>query len=435
MRDTASTDETRPPVVDPAAARLRWLVLGLVFLAGALNYADRQIIALLKPVIEHDLGWSNADYAAVLQAFQLCNAAALIPAGWLIDRMGVRAGYVLGVGSWSLAAMAHGVAVTLAQFTGARALLGVTEATQAPAALKSVAAWFPLEERSAAMGFVNTAPNIGNVVAPLVVPALALAFGWRPAFVIVGGAGALWILLWLAVGRVAPLPAALAPSAKSSGSAGLSGRAWLDMLADRRTWAVAGAKFLSDQSWWFLLFWAPDFFHRRFGLTLGGVGGPLALTYLLAAGGAFAGGLAATALLRRGVRLGVARKAMLAVAFLVVSPIAAAQFAPGAWSAALILGVALAGHQAFSTNIFAMSADIFPPAVMGTAIGVASTMGTLGGMGILALAGWSLDHGHGYGPMFLSCTLGYPAALAWIHLMLPVIRPWTGPAPAEPATL
>jgi len=428
-----STNDARAAA---GAARLRWLVLGLVFMAGALNYADRQIIALLKPVIEHDLGWSNSDYAGVLQAFQLCNAAALIPAGWLIDRLGVRAGYALGVGTWSLAAMAHGLATTLAQFTGARALLGITEATNAPAALKSVAAWFPLEERSAAMGFINTAPNIGNVVAPLVVPALALAFGWRPAFVIVGAAGAVWITLWLALGRVAPLPPTLGPAAAETAAApaALTGRAWLAMLADRRTWAVAGAKFLSDQSWWFLLFWAPDFFHRKFGLTLGGVGGPLALTYLLAAGGAFLGGLAATALLRRGVRIGVARKAMLAIAFLIVSPIAAAQLAPDAWSAALILGVALAGHQAFSTNIFAMSADIFPPAVMGSAVGVASTTGTLGGMGILALAGWSLDHGHGYGPMFLSCTLGYPAAIAWIHLMLPVIRPWSPDAAEAPGT-
>jgi ACS family hexuronate transporter-like MFS transporter len=405
-----------------AAPRLRWLVMGLVFMAGALNYADRQIIAILKPVIESQLHWSNGDYAGVLQAFQLLNAAALIPAGWLVDRMGVRAGYAVGVGTWSLAAMAHGLAQTLAHFTWARGLLGITEATNAPAALKSVAAWFPLTERSLAMGFINTAPNVGNVVAPLVVPALALAFGWRPAFMIVGAAGLVWVTAWLAVGRRAPAPVALRAT-----TAGLSRADWLGVLGDRRTWAVAGAKFLSDQSWWFLLFWAPDFFHRRFDLGLGGVGGPLALTYALAALGAFSGGWATSILLARGVKLGVARKAMLAIAFLIVSPISAAQLATDPWVAALILGVALAGHQAFSTNIFALSADIFPTPVMGSAIGIASTTGTLGGMGILALAGWSLDHGHGYGPMFISCTLGYPAALAWIHFMLPVIRAWTPP--------
>ncbi len=418
MRDTVSIDEAPPGDVGRSAARLRWLVLILVFMAGALNFADRQIIALLKPVIEHDLRWTDEDYAWVISIFQLANAAALIPAGWLLDRTGVRTGYALGVGSWSLAAMGHGLAQTVGQFGLVRGLLGVTEATNAPAALKSVAAWFPLEERSLAMGFINVAPNIGNVIAPLAVPALALAFGWRPAFVIVGAAGAVWVAAWLAAGRAAPVPAALL--ARTTG-AGL--KDWLEALVDRRTWAVAGAKFLSDQSWWFLLFWAPDFFHRRFHLGLGGVGGPLALTYALAAVGAFAGGWAATALLRRGVKLGVARKAMLTVGFLIVAPIATAQLATDPWIAALILGVALAGHQAFSTNIFAMAADIFQPKVMGSAMGIASTAGTLGGMGILALAGWSLYHGHGYGPMFLSCTLGYPAAIAWIHFMLPVIRP------------
>nr|QQZ50045.1 MFS transporter [Phenylobacterium glaciei] len=184
-----------------AASNLRWVVLGLVFFASAINYADRQIIALLKPVLEADLGWSNSDYAGIIEKFQLATALSLMLAGWFVDRVGVRRGYAWGVGVWSLAAMAHGVAYTIGHFTGARIVLAVAETVNTPAAIKTTTAWFPAKERSLAMGIVNAAPNLGAIFVPLLAPALALALGWRAAFLITGGIGFLWLAVWLVMGK------------------------------------------------------------------------------------------------------------------------------------------------------------------------------------------------------------------------------------------
>jgi ACS family hexuronate transporter-like MFS transporter len=412
--------------VAPAAPRLRWLVLALVFAASAINYADRQIIALLKPVIEQDLGWSDGDYSHLVSAFQLATAASLLIAGWFVDRVGVRRGYGWGVAVWSLAAMAHGVARTLAQFTWVRIVLGVAETVNTPAAVKTTAAWFPARERSLAMGIVNAAPNIGAITVPLLVPALALAVGWRAAFMVTGGLGFVWLALWLILGKRSE--AAEAAGEVDVAAAEGAKTPWLSLVADRRTWAVAGAKVLTDQAWWFLLFWAPDFFHRQYGLGLGELGPPLAIVYGLAAVGSLAGGAIANRLLTLGVSVNRTRKGVMLGAAILVTPIPFVLGLESYWLAACLLGVALAGHQAFSTNIFAFTADIFPAPVIGSVIGIAATAGTLGGMGILEFTGWTLDRGGGYLPMFLICACAYLLALVWIHVLVPVIA-----QPAETA--
>lgn len=401
-----------------APSKLRWLTLALVFAASAINYADRQIIALLKPVLEAELGWSQADYSHLISAFQLATAASLIAAGFLVDKIGWRRGYAWGVSVWSLAAMAHGIARTLGQFTIARAVLGAAETINTPAAVKTVASIFPLKERSLAHGVANCAPNVGSILVPLIVPALAIAFGWRMAFIITGGTGFIWLVVWLIAGRQGEAPREPSPPAATIGRA-----TWLALLRDRRTWAVAGAKLLSDQSWWFLLFWAPDFFNRRYGLGIGELGPPLALVYGLAAMGALTGGWASTRFLARGHSVNRVRKGVMLAAALLVTPIPFVLLAPSPWIAAVMLGIALFGHQAFSTNLFALTTDVFPAPVVGSVIGIAATVGTLGGMGILEFTGWTLDRGGGYLPMFLVCAVAYLAALAWIHLLLPVIRP------------
>ena len=405
----------------PAVSNLRWVVLGLVFFASAINYADRQIIALLKPVLEADLGWSNSDYAGIIEKFQLATACSLMLAGWFVDRVGVRKGYAWGVGVWSLAAMAHGVAYTIGQFTGARVVLAVAETVNTPAAIKTTSAWFLPRERSLAMGIVNSAPNLGAIFVPLLVPALALALGWRAAFLITGGIGFVWLAVWLVMGKrsdaveeAGEVDVAAVEGAKTP---------WLSLLADRRTWAVAGAKFLTDMGWWFLLFWGPDFFHRQFGLGLDKLGPPLAIVYGLAACGAFGGGYIASRLLAAGINVNLARKGVMLGGALLVLPIPLALGAQNYWIAALILGVALAGHQIFSTNIFAFTADVFPAKVIGAVIGIGGTGGTLGGLGIQSFTGWTLDNGGGYLPMFAVVAGAYLLALLWIHLWVPRIVP------------
>lgn len=404
-----------------AASRLRWVVLALVFTASAINYADRQIIALLKPVLEADLGWTNSDYAGIIEKFQLATALSLMAAGWFVDRVGVRRGYAWGVGVWSLAAMAHGLAYTIGQFTGARVVLAVAETVNTPAAIKTTTAWFPAKERSLAMGIVNSAPNLGAIFVPLLVPALALALGWRAAFLITGGIGFVWLAAWLVMGKRSDA----VEEAGAVDVAAVEGAPtpWLSLLADRRTWAVAGAKFLTDMGWWFLLFWGPDFFHRQFGLGLDRLGPPLAIVYGLAACGSFAGGYIASRLLAAGVNVNLARKGVMLGGALLVAPIPLVLGAQSYWVAALVLGIALAGHQAFSTNIFAFTADVFPAKVIGAVIGIGATAGTLGGLGIQTFTGWTLDNGGGYLPMFAVVAGAYLLALAWIHLLVPRITP------------
>ena len=402
--------------------RLRWMVLALVFMASAINYADRQIIALLKPLIEQDLGWDDVTYGHLVTIFQFATACSLIAAGWFVDRVGIRRGYQVGVGAWSLAAMAHGLAHTFGQFGFVRAALGIAETINSPAAVKTVATWFPAKQRSLAMGIANAAPNIGAIIVPLGVPLLVVAVGWRAAFVITGALGFVWLAVWLVLGKRADAP----PQPVQAVADDAPPTPWLTLLKERRTWAIAGAKALSDLTWGFLLFWAPDFFARQFGLDLDERGKRLALVYGMAGLGALFGGAISNALLGRGVSVNRARKGVLLGAALIVTPIPLVVGVESSWMAALMLGAALAAHQAFSTNVFAFTADIFPARQIGSVIGIGATAGTLASIGILEFAGWTLKNGGGYEPMFILCAVSYLLAVAWIHLMVPKI-----PQPAE----
>lgn len=399
-----------------SATHLRWVILALVFVASAINFADRQIIGILKPLLEKDLGWSPGDYGHVVASFQLATAASLIAAGWVVDRLGIRLGYAWGVAIWSLAAVVHGFARTLGQFSVARAVLGVSESVNTPAAIKTIATWFGPKDRSLALGIVNMAPNIGSISVPLIVGPLAAVVGWRASFILVGSIGFVWLLVWLAFGRrVEPSEAEAEADAPAEGPP----VPWLSLLKDRRTAAIAGAKFLSDQCWVFLLFWAPDFFNKVFHLSVAQFAVPLALVYGLAATGSFVGGSTSSLLVTAGLKPTLARKLVMLGAALLVLPIPLVLHVDSYWTAALILGVALAGHQAFSTNVFALTTDLFPTKVVGSVIGIGATAGTLGGMAILEFAGWTLDHHGGYAPMFAICSVAYLLAVTWVHFLVP----------------
>jgi ACS family hexuronate transporter-like MFS transporter len=395
---------------------LRWLILGLIIAAGVLNYTDRQIIAVLKEIIETDLGWSDQDYGTLASLFQLSAALAFVFTGWIVDRLGVRWANPLGVAAWSLAAMAHGWAPGMAQFIACRIALGATEAMGTPAAVKTIASIFPPNRRSTGFGLSNAASNLGSIVTPLIIPfLLAWGWGWRGAFVIVGLLGLAWAGAWLIATRGMRFGAAPA-SAWSMPSD------YVDVIGDRRTWAIAVAKALSDQTWWLLLFWAPDFFHRRFGLSVAEQASPLAIVYLCAAVGSLVGGAVPARLLERGRRLDPVRKGALLAAALLVTPIPFALFTNDYRVATAILGVALAGHQGFSTNLFALIADVVPRARVGTVASFGALAGNLAGMAILYIAGVLLARGYGYLPLFLVAAMSYLLGLAWIQLLLPRLR-------------
>lgn len=412
-------------IVEGIGNTRRLLIVGLAFTAIMLNYVDRQIIALLKPMLQSEFGWSDRDYSHMASAFQFSAAVAFLGTGWFIDRIGLRRGFAIGVGAWSLAGMAHAFVTSVGGFVGVRAALGAAESIGTPAQVKTAATYFPPEQRSLMLGVGNMASNFGAVVAPLTIPALALALGWRAAFLIAGGLGLVWVLAWFAVTpRTSKTPGA---AGSADGDRGAS-VPWSSLLRDRRQWAVIAAKALSDQVWWFLLFFMPDLFHRMFGMSQGSLGLPIATIYFLAALGSLSGGILPTYLLRRGVDVNRARKGSMLLYALLILPVPLVLLTGDPWVAAGLLGLGLFAHQGFSTNVFAMTADIFPSRMIGTAIGIGAFAGNLSGMGMIELAGWSLDNGHGYTPMLLICGGSYLVALLLIHLLVPKL------VVAEPGT-
>ena len=391
----------------------RWIIVAMVFVAVMLNYVDRQILALLKPTLEAQFRWSDQDYANMGTAFQVATAFAFLGTGWFLDRVGLRIGFALGVLVWSLAGMAHAFATTVPAFFAARILLGIAESVGTPAAVKSAATYFNHKDRQIALGIGNTAPNIGAIVTPLFIPALALAFGWQAAFLVAGGLGLIWVVVWFSI-RIQPVALdAVAPAPVP----------WLKVLWTRGTLAIAIAKVLSDQVWFFMLLWLPDLFHRLFGMEQGKLGLPVALVYLLAACGALTGGFLPSRLMAAGWSVDRARKVTMLGYALLVLPVVFVQSVSSPWSAALLLGLVLFAHQGFSTNVFGVVTDITPARSVGSRIGIAAFCGNLCSIGMIQFQAYALAQGWGYAPALAICAGSYLAALLAIHLLIPRIVP------------
>jgi ACS family hexuronate transporter-like MFS transporter len=401
-RDTATAN---------ARSNLRWAFLVLVFVVTMVSYADRQFLALLKPVLDKQFGWTGADYGLMTTGFQIAIALALLGAGWFMDFIGLRWGFAIGLGGWSAAAMAHAAAATVNQFVAARVALGIFEAVGTPAGMKAVTSFFPPEERTFVIGIGNMAPNVAAMVTPLVVTGLYVAVGWQMTVLLLGAFGFVCLALWLALPthRMEQQPVlASATGAKPA-----------PLLADPRAWALALAKLLTDQAWWFMLFWLPDFLHRRFDLNMGHLGLPVAAIYVMAGAGSLLGGALPGLLAARGVAN--ARSLVMAGAAVTVLPIGGILLVHSLWATVLIAGLALASHQAFATNIFGLAAGWFPAARVGSVIGFAAFFGNIGGALALHAAGVLQSHGSLL-PMFLAAASGY--ALAWltIRLLVPDAR-------------
>lgn len=403
--------------VGELSTRHRGLLFALVITAGVLNLVDRQIIAVLKPTIAADLDWTDDDYGTLAAWFQTGAAVGFLFSGWIADRLGVKWANPVGVAAWSVAALLHGWARTMIEFTSVRIALGATEAMGTPTGTKTVAAVLPPRWRSTGFGATNAASSLGAILAPLAIPAVALWFGWRGTFVAAGIIGLIWAGAWLVVARGVRFTARDAAGDAPLGA--LDG----PILRDRRTWAVAGAKILSDATWWLLLFWLPDFFHRQFGLTGVALGVPLAIAYGGAAIGSLVGGSVSTRLLGQGYPVDRVRKGIMLVAALVVVPIPFALLTHAYGVAVVLMALALAGHQAFSTNLFALIADIVPQRRVGRVTAFGSFCGNVGGIAIAKIAGLTLAAGLGYLPLLLFASIAYLAALGWIQLLLPRLVP------------
>jgi len=404
-------------------ARYRWTICALLFFATTINYVDRQVLGILAPTLQRELGWSEVEYAAIVSWFTLAYALGYVGAGRLLDRIGVRLGFAVSVTVWSIAAMAHALATTAGGFGAARFALGLGESGNFPAAIKGIAGWFPVKERAFAMGIVNAGTNIGALVTPIIVPIIALTWGWRAAFVITGAMGFIWLIFWLKMYR--------SPTVDADGNAIGSGEAesrttvpWSNVLRHRQAWAFIIGKLMTDPVWWFYLFWLPKFLDVRFDVKLAQVAAPLIAIYLLADVGSVGGGWIAGAFMRRGWSVNKARKITMLLAALAIVPTMFAPAASTLWVTVAVVGLAAAAHQWWSTNLFTLPSDMFPQRAIGTVVGIGGFAGAASGFFFQRATGAVLQaNGNNYTPVFLFCGLAYVTALLIIHLLVPRMTP------------
>ena len=395
------------------SARFRWAICGLLFFATTINYIDRQVIGLLKPVFDKDLGWTEAD-SWIVFAFQAAYASAMPAAGRFIDKAGTRLGYLIALAVWSVAAMCHALARNAVQFGVARFALGLGESANFPAALKVVAGSFPLRERTLATGLFNSGANVGAVIAPLGVPWLAIHWGWRSAFLITGAAGALWIVVWWSFYRE-PEGNIQSPN-PSQRSENVY---YTALLSDRVAWAYFIGKFLTDPVWWFFIFWLPGFLSRSYKLDLSSLGLPLVIVYTASSIGSIGGGWLSSALLKYGWSLNAARKTAMLVCALAVTPMMfIGHTRDNLWLAITFISLGANAHQGWSANIFNLPGDLFPRGLVASVVGLGGMGGAIGGMLASPAIGYWLDFSHGsYTPLFVVAGTMYLTSLLIMHLL------------------
>jgi ACS family hexuronate transporter-like MFS transporter len=424
----------------------RWTICALLFFATTINYVDRQVLSLLKPTLQKEFGWSEIDYADIVLAFQFAYAIGLLVAGRVIDRIGTKLGFSLAILLWSVAAVAHALATgigrvvapllalagltysaSVAGFIAVRFLLGLGEAGNFPAAIKTVAEWFPKRERALTTGIFNSGTNIGAIIAPLVVPWLTLTYGWPAAFVVTGALGLLWIVLWWPMyappAQHSRLQADELAYIQSDPPDKVAHVRWLALIPHRQTWAVTAAKGLTDPIWWLYLFWFPDVLSRQYGVQLKGLALPIIVIYQFATVGSIAGGWLSGSLLRRGWSVNGARKTAMLVCALAVVPVAFAAKTPHEWAAVLLVALASAAHQGWSANVFTLASDMFPKPAVASVVGFAGMWGAIGGMLIAKITGYVLQTTGSYHVVFLIAASAYLVAFAIMHVLAPRLEP------------
>jgi ACS family hexuronate transporter-like MFS transporter len=417
---------TERPEITAAAERIgryRWVICALLFAATAINYVDRQMLGVLEPdYLRKEFHWTPSGYAQIVVYFQIAYAIGYLGFGKVVDWIGARLGYAVAVAVWTLFHVLHGGVASASQFAMVRFGLGIGESGNFPAGVKAVTDWFPQKERALAIGVFNAGSNVGAILTPLIVPAITLAYGWRAAFLATGVVSFIWLAAWLALYRHPVTPSGAGGEVSSSGAVPSSagdGVAWRLLLARRETWAVAIAKFLTDPVWWMYLFWLPDFLGKRYGLNLTSFGPPLVVIYLMSDIGSVLGGWASSRLMGLGWTPNRARKMVMLICAVAVTPILGVQWVDRLWPAVLLIGMATAAHQAFSANLLTLPSDLFPPRAVGSAVGIAGMAGALGGMMMAKYAGFVLEAAGSYAPIFAVAGSAYLIALLLLHLLSP----------------
>lgn len=446
-----------------AIGKYRWTICALLFFATTVNYLDRQVLSLLKPVLEDKFGWSNSQYANIASAFQFTYAIAMLFAGRIIDKMGTKKGYTWAIIIWSIGAIIHALAIPIGEglisalgwlgiavipvsvlgFMFSRAILAIGEAGNFPAAIKATAEYFPKKERSFATGIFNSGANVGAILAPLSVPWIEKHWGWQAAFLIIGAVGFLWMFFWLAFyekpEKQKRLSAAeleyINSDAKDTAVADTNEKvSWFKLLGYKQTWAFTFGKFMTDGVWWFFLFWLPAYLKDQYGMTGTEIMLPLAVLYSLTMFGSIGGGYFPTYFINKGYNAYDGRmRAMLLIAIIPLVVLAAQPLGGiSYWMPVILIGIGASAHQAWSANIFTTVSDMFPKKAIASVVGIGGMAGGIGGVIITKIGGALFDHykklGHietGYTIMFAFCAVAYLIAWAVMKSLVPKYKPIT----------
>jgi ACS family hexuronate transporter-like MFS transporter len=408
---------------------IRWQIALLVAMAIAISYLDRQALPVAIKAIAVDIPVSNEQFSQLQSAFLLAYAVMYAGGGKLMDVLGTRRGFTVIMLFWSLACASHGLAVSVGTLALCRALLGAGEGGGFPAATRAVAEWFPVQERSTAMGIINAGTAVGMVVAP---PLIALVLGtsdWRWVFYLTGALGLAWTLWWHLEyfppdrhPRLGDAERKEIQTALPAGAGAEAGLPWLQLLRFRETWGVVVAKFLSDAAWYFYLFWLPKYLYDARGFDIKAVGTFAWIPPLAAGIGCLSGGWLSSRLLQREVPLDRARKIALGVSAVVMPVVLFVPSVPVGWAIALF-SVAYFGQQSWSTLVMVLPADIFPRSSVGAVAGLVGFGGAMGGVVFGQVVGYLLDHGFGYGLVFALAGSFHVVAFGVICLAIPRIAP------------
>lgn len=416
--------ENRPTetLIDKAG-HVRWTICALLFFATTINYIDRQVLGILAPTLQKDIGWNQIDYGYIVTAFQAAYAIGLVTMGRFIDKVGTKIGYGVSIFVWSIAAMGHALVRTVFGFGVARFVLGLGESGNFPAAIKSTAEWFPKKERALATGLFNSGANIGAVIAPLVVPWLTLMWSWREAFIFTGALGFIWVILWIIFYQIPRnhkklTKEELAYIESDPPEPESEKIPWASLLKHKQTWAFVIDKFLTDPIWWFYLYWLPLFLNQRYKLDLAQIGLPLIVIYTMTSIGSIGGGWLSGAFIKRGWSINKGRKVVMLICAIVIVPIVFASVVPE-WWAVILIGIAAAAHQGWSANLFTTASDMFPKRAVASVVGLGGMAGAIGGMLIATAAGIILQFTGSYVALFIVCGTVYLLALLIFHLLVP----------------
>jgi len=408
----------------------RWRILTLLFFATTINYIDRQVIGILKPFIAEDLGWSEADYGYIVTAFQIAYAIGLITTGRLLDKFGVRIGYLWAIIVWSIAGMAHAAARGVASFAAARFALGIGESANFPAAIKSVAEWFPKKERAFATGLFNSGATVGAVTAPLIVSAITLAMGWQWAFIITGALGFIWVILWLFYYQAPEKHPKLSKPEldyinqdEDGNKKSEQALKWRDLFKYRETIAICSTRFISDWVWWFFLFWIPDFLSKTHDVDIKEVVLPLIVIYAVSSIGGIGGGWLSSTFIRKGRSIDYSRKTAILICAVLVLPVMLVSSITNLWVAVGLITLAAAGHQGWAANIFTIVSDIYPKNAVASMIGLSGFTGAIGGALSASFVGLMLETSDSYFLMFMVAASIYLVNWLILKIFIKEIKP------------